>query len=208
MIKHIVFDFGGVILDLDGLTTGYPDDLSIIFNLPLENTKEIWNNNKTLVLIGKESPKHFLTRIKSEYKLNFDIDKSLKFWEKRNYISKNRIDWELIEIIEKLKSSYKIYMLTDQIDLDNGSKDWINEINQNFHLILRSYEQGFRKPSPESFSNLLLKINAINEPETVVFIDDNKDNIEAAQKVHIHGILYTFKNHEFLFQEFKKLGIN
>src|SRR5690606_23431252 len=144
MIKHIVFDFGGVILDLDGVHTGYPDDLALIFNLPIEETKKIWDTHKTSVMTGKETPKEFLARMKNELERVFDLEEGIAFWEKRNAITKERIDWDLIKMLESLKSSYQVHMLTDQIPLDNGAKAWIQDINQHFHTIFRSYEQGFR----------------------------------------------------------------
>ncbi len=206
MIKHIVFDFGGVILDLDGVHTGYPNDLSLIFDLPIEEAKKIWNESKTAVMTGKESPKEFLARMKKSLELDFDVDEALQFWEMRNAISKDRIDWLLVAILEQLKKSYQVHMLTDQIKLDNGAGQWIDEINRHFHTILKSYEQGHRKPAPEAYTNMLQKISAETEPETVVFIDDNQKNIEAAEELGIHGILYTYKDHTHLKKNLGRAG--
>lgn len=207
MTKHIVFDFGGVFFDLDGVHTGYPDDLAVIFNLPTKETKKIWDENKTSVMIGKETPRDFLSRMKSELRLDFDVDEGIAFWEKRNTLSQNRIDWKLVSMLEQLKKRYQVHMLTDQIPLDNGATSWIHDINQHFHTIFRSYEQGYRKPFPEAYQNLLEKINAANDPTSVVFIDDNQANIDAANEIGIHGILYIFKNHNVLKNTFKELGI-
>lgn len=207
MIKHIVFDFGGVILDLDGVHTGYPDNLAIIFNIPVAQAVQIWSENKTAVITGQETPKEFLARIKKEYNFDFDLEEGINYWEKQNIIDKSRIDWQLLEQIKDLKNRYQIHMLTDQIQLKNGASAWIDKVDIHFHSILRSYEQGLHKPFPESYENLLKKINATQEPESVVFIDDNQTNIETANKMGIHGILYTFKNREFLKNEFKKLKV-
>lgn len=196
MLKHIVFDFGGVILDLDGVHTGYPDDLAQIFDVSNEEAQKIWNENKTLVMTGKESPLQFLERMKSELRLDFDVPAALTFWEERNYITRDRIDWELVALIEKLKQKYQIHMLTDQIQLDNGASKWKHEFEQHFDTILRSYEQGLRKPDAAAFENLLLKINA--QPEEVLFIDDLLPNCQAAKGVGIATIQYSYKGHELL----------
>jgi HAD superfamily hydrolase (TIGR01509 family) len=208
VIQHIVFDFGGVILDLDGVHTGYPDNLAVIFNVPVTDAVEIWSKNKTSVITGKETPKEFLARIKKEYDFNFDLEAGINYWEEQNIIDKSRIDWELLDIIEDLKSRYQIHMLTDQIQLQNGASAWIDKVDTRFHTILRSYEQGFRKPFPESYHNMLQKINAIDNPASVVFIDDNKANIDASKKIGIHSILYTFKDHDLLKNKFQELGIS
>lgn len=207
MISHIVFDFGGVILDLDGVHTGYPDDLAEMFSLPLERTNQIWNANKTSVMTGKETPKEFLARMKEELNLSFDIEEGFALWERKNGITKERIDWKLVRLLEHLKTNYSVHMLSDQIQLTNGASEWIDEIHDQFHTLFRSYEQGFRKPDSEAFTNMLKKIGATDKPDSVVFIDDSARNIEAAKNLGIHSVLYTYKNHDLLYDQFEKLGI-
>lgn len=208
MIKHIVFDFGGVILDLDGVHTGYPDNLAVIFDVPVADAVKIWSENKTAVMTGKETPKEFLARIKKEYDFNFDLEEGINYWEEQNIIDKSRIDWDLLGFIEDLKHRYKIHMLTDQIQLQNGARAWIDKVDTHFHTILRSYEQGFRKPFPESYHNLLQQIHAVENPASVVFIDDDKANIEASNEIGIQSILYTFKDYDHLKNKFQELNIS
>ncbi len=208
MIEHIVFDFGGVILDLDGVHTGYPDNLAVIFNVPIQEAVKIWSENKTAVITGNETPKEFLARIKKEYDFNFEVEDGIRYWEDQNIIDKSRIDWELLAHIEDLKSRYQIHMLTDQIQLQNGASAWIDKVDTRFHTILRSYEQGFRKPFPESYHNMLQKIHAVDNPASVIFIDDNKANIDASNEMGIHSILYTFKNHDLLKNKFQVLNVS
>lgn len=195
MIKHIVFDFGGVILDLDGVHTGYPDNLAVIFNIPIVEAKKLWDENKTSVITGKETPKEFLARMKKDHQFDFDVETGINYWEEKNIIAENRIDWELLELIKDLSNNYQIHMLTDQIQLKNGASAWIDQVETHFHTILRSYEQGLRKPFPEAYQNLLEKIGATNEPSSVLFIDDNLENIEASTKMGIQSLLYQFKDH-------------
>lgn len=208
MIKHIVFDFGGVLLDLDGVHTGYPDNLAVIFDVPVERAKQIWDEHKTGVITGKETPKAFLQRMKEELGYTFDVEAGLAYWEEKNIIVQERIDWKLIEAIEKLRESYQVHMLTDQIQLKNGASAWIDRVETHFDTVLRSYEQGYRKPFPEAYQNLLVKIGATQDPRSVVFIDDSKPNIDAAETADIHGIFYTFKQHDLLTNALKKLGVD
>ncbi len=205
MIKHIVFDFGGVILDLDGVHTGYPDDLAEIFDVPIETAKKIWEENKTLVMTGQESPRQFLERIKTARSLDFKVEEGIALWEMRNCITKDRIDWELVQFLGQLRNNYKVHMLTDQIQLDNGARKWKHEFERHFHTIFRSYEQGFRKPFKEAYENLLNTLDT--SADEVVFIDDSQANITTATEMGIHGILYTFKQHELLVKEFDTLEI-
>ncbi len=208
MITHLVFDFGGVILDLDGVHTGYPRDLSEILQLPLETTTKLWTDNKTLLMEGKETPHQFLARVRAVFSLDFKLDEALEAWERKNSISRDRIDWQLLEYLSSLKARYHLHMLTDQIQLSNGAEVWIEEVTSVFENVFRSYEQGVRKPFPAAYQNLLTKIEALNEPGSVIFIDDNQDNIDAANKAGINGMLYTFRDHRTLKSSLKQLGVS
>lgn len=205
-IKHIVFDFGGVIFNLDRIRGGYPEDLAIIFSLPIEQTEKIWEENKALVSTGRESPKDFLIRMKNKLQLGFDVDLGLNFWKYRNIVSRDRIDWELIDTIEIMKQEYKIHMLTDQVNLDNGAASWISEVNDHFHTIFRSYEQGLQKLDQDAFHNLLNKIGA--DPSEVIFVDDSDRNIQTARKAGINGIRHIFGCHNLLIREFRNFGVS
>ncbi len=206
MIKHIVFDFGGVILDLDGVHTGYPNDLAEILSLPTSVAQDIWSTNKTNVMVGIESPRDFLDRIINQFNKSIDINQALDIWEMKNFIYRERIDWDLVSFIEDLSKGYAVHMLTDQIPLDNGAADWKHDYEQYFHTILRSYEQGFRKPDKIAYENMLSKINA--QPNEVVFIDDNTMNIQSAQDLGIHGIQYVYRDKDALMMRLRELGVH
>ena len=58
-----------------------------------------------------------------------------------------------------------------------------------FEGIVVSGEEKCIKPDPEIYNILLSRYNLI--PEETVFIDDNMNNIQAAQALNIHGIHFT-----------------
>jgi putative hydrolase of the HAD superfamily len=205
MIKHIIFDFGGVILDLGGQKTGIPDELASIFQLPVEDVAIVWEKNKTNLLTGKETPLEFLTFFIQEFKLTHNPEDSLRRWEELNILSKERIDWNLLKFIEELKPHYQIHMLTDQIDVNNGPAQWKIEIEDLFHTIFRSYIEGYRKPDHEAYKNLLQKIGA--KPEECVFIDDSEKNIQAGESLGIRGLLYSYGNLSELIHQLDLMGI-
>lgn len=63
-----------------------------------------------------------------------------------------------------------------------------------------SFELGLIKPDPRIYEIVLQKLNA--KPEEVLFIDDLQKNINAAQALGIHGIVY---HRESIIQEVKQL---
>ena len=206
MIKHIIFDFGGVFFDLydsNGKHTGVPSHLAKIFGISIQVADKIWNDNKEGLLTGKETPKEFLVRLNDSLKTSVDIDKSHKLWEELHSIKKDRINWRLVDFVEALSKKYQIHMLSDTIDLGNGGEPWFDLAVKYFNNIFKSHETGHRKPYEDTFLYMLEKINA--KPEECIFIDDLKENVEGAEKLGIKSILYT--NYDDLLIKLKQLGV-
>ena len=87
-------------------------------------------------------------------------------------------------IIEKLnKAGYKLGLLSDH------AREWIEHIEsvhplaQLFPMRCYSFEIGYTKKSPESFRQALTLLQA--NPETTLFVDDRKINLEVAGSVGI-----------------------
>ena len=204
MIKHIIFDFGGVFLDLKGKHTGVPANLAKIFNISEDKAAEIWQENKNDLLIGKETPKEFLIRMNALLGVSLDPDKTHESWIGLNKMEKNDINWKLVEYVENLKDRYQIHMLTNVVALDNTNSEWYSHATKYFHNIYRSFEIGHKKPNKEAFLHVLEKIGA--NPAECVFIDDIQINVDTANTLGIKGILYT--NFYQLKKDFLDLGIN
>lgn len=82
MKKHIIFDFGGVFLNLNGKHSGVPKQLSEIFQIEEEVAERLWKANRERLLIGKETPKQFLEYIVKEIKYNKNVDTLHEKWKK------------------------------------------------------------------------------------------------------------------------------
>ena len=96
-----------------------------------------------------------------------------------------------IPMIQDLKDKgYKVYYLsnwsawTHDLLQKAGKFDFLKYMDGGVF----SYDVGYRKPDSEIYQILLnrYKIN----PEEAVFFDDRKENIEAANKLGIHGVLF------------------
>ena len=57
--------------------------------------------------------------------------------------------------------------------------------------IFTSFELGLLKPDPKIYQTVLEKLKA--KPSEVIFIDDKLTNVDAAQKLGLHGIVYERK---------------
>ncbi|MGY8931554.1 MAG: HAD family hydrolase [Flavobacteriales bacterium] len=183
-IKHIIFDLGNVILNIEYQKTINEfnkigiQDASVFYSQSIQ--QEIFN----LLEIGKISEYDFLIKVnklcpKASHK------KILKAW--------NALILDLpqkrLSLINKLKSNFSIYLLsnTNVIHINEiikkiGVKKY-NKFYSLFNKVYYSHEIGLRKPNPEAF-NIILKENNLNVSE-VLFIDDSIQHIQSAKKLGI-----------------------
>ena len=183
-IKHIIFDLGNVILNIEYQKTINEfnkigiQDASVFYSQSIQ--QEIFN----LLETGKISEFDFLIEVnklcpKASHK------QILSAW--------NALILDLpqkrISLINKLKSNFSIYLLsnTNAIHINEiikkiGVKKY-NSFYNLFNKVYYSHEIGLRKPNPEAF-NIILNENDLNVNE-VLFIDDSIQHIKTAKKLGI-----------------------
>ncbi len=113
---------------------------------------------------------------------------------------------ETVDILNnlKLENKYKIYALT------NWSHETFHipyknyNFFKNFEGIVVSGDEKTRKPFPEIYQ-IILDRYQIN-PKQSIFIDDNFENIQAAEKFGINGIHYKTTNQ--LIKNLSQFGID
>lgn len=191
-IKNLIFDLGGVIIDIDPTITfsyfakqtgrSVEEINSILFN------QEIWQGHEK----GIVSDSDFRNHIKENYLQNHSEIEIDKTW---NSLLLN-IPKERIELLLKLKNKYKIYLLSNtnaihiqQVNVILQHSIGIATFEQIFDKVYYSYQIGLRKPDPNIYTYVLnsLKINAFE----TLFIDDNLENIIAANTLGIKTIHVT-----------------
>ena len=203
MIKHLIFDFGGVFLDLGGKNGKIHYNLEKVFDISEEKALELWKEHKEKLIVGSETPEEFLMRVGVVLGHPINVVEAHELWRQVNKMEKGSIDWDLVSYVESLKKNYKIHMLSNAIDLDASNAEWEHLIHKQFDNIYKSFGIGHKKPNKEAYLHVLEKINA--KPEECVFIDDLQVNINAANELGIKGILYTNLNQ--LKEDFETLKI-
>ncbi len=184
-IKNIIFDLGGVILL-------QPKELmhtllKEVFPDKIDQAYELWSKNKNKTILGEMTTGELVKEFKE--KLN-DKSSTSSIKEKyKNAYKKHvaNINSELMTYIQRLRKKYKVYLLTDTIDIhDEYNKT--RGIYPKFDKVFKSFEEHLKKPDKKAYLNVLKKINA--KPYECVFIDDLNENIIAARKLGLHGIVY------------------
>lgn len=200
MIKYIIFDFGGVILKHK--STLMEDKISEIFSIPTEQALKIWREVKPNALVGKISSEQFLARFKDELRSDKTLPEILKEWRDIYVREAKKVDWELLQLIEKLRNNYQVFLFTDTIDTHDEYNS-TRGIYDKFTRVFKSHKEGLSKLNDDAFTNVLNKISA--QTDECIFIDDLEVNVKRAEALGMRGILY--KDRKELTRELVKLGI-
>ncbi|NME35898.1 MULTISPECIES: HAD family phosphatase [Fusobacterium] len=187
MIKNIIFDLGNVLVSF------HPE------KFVNENVPEIYREKFFQVVFGRQEWKD-LDRGTLEY------DKAIEIFSKElpecREIIKKMFDTKVIdclapitfnaELLKKLKENYKLYIISN---FHYPAFDNINELWDFFKLFDGKVISGhckLLKPEYEIY-NLLLDTYNLKAEESL-FIDDTKENIEAANDLGIDTIHLTSPN--------------
>lgn len=181
----LLFDFGGVLLDLDTHLTfdamkelmGFEGDAHEIY---LQN-QELFDSFETGHLIVES----FLWKLQHKSKRVPPVEKLLRAWNAM------LLGWnpDKLKLLAELKSLYRTFLLsnTNEIHIE-----WVRRDLKNNHGITdfesRFFEKAYyshlvgkRKPDADIFQ-FVIEDAKINPAETL-FIDDNAHNIETAEKL-------------------------
>ncbi len=185
MIKNIVFDLGGVLIDfrpeiyLEHI--GFSEEDITLFTKIVFYGEE-WNEYNSFKFNANQTKEKLIQRY-PQY-----TDKIKEIFDNINY---KYILFEMKDTSSYLKElkdkGYNIYLLSDlSIDSYNYNKKFkfFNYIKGGVY----SFEIGTTKPDKNNYKILLERYNLI--PEETIFIDDRLNNVEVANSLGIYGIQF------------------
>lgn len=182
MIKAVIFDAGGVLVDnpWPGMRTHYSQHLSV----SEEEFEKVFPENLQDWHTGKISEDEFWKRMARSLKVT--LPKSENVWI-TGLLGTYREKQEIYKFIKQIKADgYKTAILSNT---EFPVVKLLTEKNYpHFDALIFSCEVGIAKPDAEIYIHTLEKL-AI-KPEEAIFIDDKKENIDAAEKLGIHGVLF------------------
>jgi len=186
-VKNIIFDLGGVILNID-----YGQTANAFKKIGVANFDKIYSQARQGQVFDKletgeltpDEFREYMKEIVPSLQLS-DIDKS---W--------NAMLLDLpaprIDLLKKLKKKYRLFLLsnTNEIHIKCFRKIIESSYGENiFDAIFEhqyySSDIGMRKPNAECFQYVLKK-NGM-EPSETLFIDDSIQHVEGARKLKINA---------------------
>ncbi|MFD1063654.1 HAD family hydrolase [Winogradskyella litorisediminis] len=181
MIKTLIFDFGDVFINLD--KQGAMDNALQLFNLK-EFEADMIETNKAYE-IGKITTDVFLSFYCSKFP---KLSKS-EITEAWNFIIKDFPEYRL-DFIQQLarEKKYNLILLSNtnemHINFIKQNVSFYNEFKNCFDKFYLSHEIHLRKPNTDIYE-FVLNENNLNAEECL-FIDDTKENTEAAKTLNIN----------------------
>lgn len=185
---NIVFDLGGVVIDLDRSRCinafnrlGYAD---IAEDLGLYVQKGAFFNLET----GKISTSQFFDEIRSKCTAKEVTDSEIEEAFNQFLVA---LPIERLRAIHQLRKSKRTYMLSNTNAvmynswIDNAFRQDGLSVNDYFDGTITSFQEGYCKPHPQIFNALLQKFSL--DGSKTIFLDDSERNCEAARECGIHA---------------------
>lgn len=179
-ITTIVFDLGGVLIELDGppIKDTWVDE-SIDY---AENWRR-WGNSRCVQAYetGTITSKAFITGVIAELELNVseEVFRSAYIsWPKSFFPGTEKL-------LAALKTTYRLAFYSNTSDLHLPRL--LNDVGlaKYFERTFASYEIGYFKPDHNGYRYVLSEMQV--SPDEVLFIDDNQINVEGAAAVGIRA---------------------
>ena len=195
MIKAIVFDFGGVLAE-----EGFKEGLRAIGKEKGLNPEDFYRIAGEMVyrvgyITGNSDEEAYWNAVRERTGVK-GTDKELR----EEILRRFKLRPEIIKVVAKLKSlGFIVTILSDQTN-------WLDELNQrtpfyhHFDHIFNSFDLKKTKRDPSLFRDVCIQLGI--QPEEVLFIDDNLENIERASNQGLRTI--HFKDVSMFKKEIKR----
>ena len=195
----IIFDLGGVIINLD-----YQLTIEAFKKLGIDNFEEMYTQAKQNNLFddyetGKVSSQHFINSLLPFLPSGTSANKVVHAWNAMILdFPKKRL-----ELLDQLNSKYRVFLLsnTNDIHLQAVNRSLANttdrKLESYFEKVYLSHEVKLRKPHKEIFELVCTEQNL--NPETTIFIDDTIGHVNGANSIGLKGIHLVDKTIEEMF---------
>jgi len=194
-IKNVIFDLGGVLLNID-----YHLTIQAFVDIGMSNFQELFTQAQQSELfdkieVGEISSDEFLAEIKAlmpSYVSEVEIRTA---WNAMLLdLPSERLDF-LLAVKEKYNTA--LLSNTNSIHLENFYKELkkvhnLKSLDDYFHKVYFSCDLGMRKPNPETFLRVC-ELEGFNPSETL-FIDDTIQHVEGAKQAGLQALHLDVKN--------------
>jgi len=188
-MKIIIFDVDGVIIKAKDHFGNYlwSQNLKNDLGIDPKQIDQIYSENWRNVLKGLIDTRQYFKNAFAKYHIKISVDAFIAYWIRHD----TNYNAEIFPILKAL-NKYKLYIGTNQ---EKYRTTFFREIFEPFfETVFSSCEIGAVKREAEFYSYIETKLQT--KPDNIIFIDDSKAHIDAAEK---HGwICHLYQNIESL----------
>lgn len=186
MIKNIIFDLGNVLVPID---TDRPRKalLNILRN-PLINAPKLMKL-VTRYEVGEISTSLFINGILRISKTDTQALDVIRAW---NSVFLD-IPAHSLDLLRSMRENYAVFILsnTNELHIEYVNKELdkkfnVKDLNDLVDKAYYSHDMKLSKPDLKIYKNLLAAESIL--PEESLFIDDLKENVQAAESIGLHTI--------------------
>jgi putative hydrolase of the HAD superfamily len=195
-VKTLIFDLGGVILDLS-----VPNTLDLFANLsgmPREKVHELYFSTPGFLDYEKGliDDRAFRDFVRQTYSITASDDEIDRAWNAMLL----GIPALKLDLLTRLQNEFQVFLLsnTNSIHIHHINEAMMPKsgekrtLDSYFHKAYYSHRMGKRKPDADIFEQVLEENQLV--PEQTLFLDDYAVNIEGAKAVGIKTIHVTSPN--------------
>ncbi len=188
-VRNIIFDLGGVLLNIDFNRTFRAFDALGIPDFPRFFHQSFSNPLFAQLETGACTPADFYEKFRKETGMALSDTEIEQAW---NAMLLDFRDGSM-EYLYSLKGQFRLFLLsnTNQIHLDAFRRIHFQQygnhgFDSHFEKAWYSHEIGFRKPHVACYLEVLNQ--KLLRPEETLFVDDTLPNIEGAQQAGLHTL--------------------
>ena len=183
-IRAVIFDFGGVLVRTEDWSEHRKWETHL--GLPAGELAKIVFDSETSkrAALGQISVPELWQHVGTTLNLTPEQLRELEhdFW------SREQFDEELLSFLGSLRPQYKTAILSNAWLDAREVFTQIYKVGRAVDLIIISAEEGLVKPDIQLFKLAASRLEV--RPDEVVFVDDLAHNVEAAQSIGMHGVVF------------------
>jgi len=187
-VSTIIFDLGGVIMDIDVKRT-----LNAFSDLGLKNIHEYFGHGFAASFFsdheaGRISDEDFIQEIKKLLTAEVSDDAVTDAWNALLL----RFPPDRIALLRELKTRYRIFLFSNTNAIHYKKfreiyrKSFSGELEDHFEKAYYSHVLGHRKPDTAGFEHIIRE-NSL-DPKQTLFVDDALMNVEGSIKAGLKGL--------------------
>jgi FMN phosphatase YigB (HAD superfamily) len=183
-IENIIFDFGGVIIDIDPMLTVKALEKLGFHDIERLKSKEFYEKVIYKFEKGIDTPAVFHDKLRAFLQMELSDSQLDEAWNALLF----DIPEERIRVIEQVKKHYPVYLLSNsnEIHYDLYVRDLqlrfgYRDFDALFNKAYFSFDLHLAKPHEEIYEFVINQHEL--PPDKTLFIDDRIENIEGARKV-------------------------